>query len=65
MTELKSTLQKPSNLQLDEQEGPISWERIIKIFNWNKGGPYNLAAEAVDRHIAEGFGEKIALRYVD
>ena len=65
MTELKSTLQTPSNLQLDEREGPISWERIIKIFNWNKGGSYNLAAEAVDRHIAEGFGGKIALRYVD
>ena len=42
----------------------FSWEAIASTFSWSTTGKVNMAYESVDRHVADGFGEKIALHYV-
>ncbi len=41
----------------------FSWKEIEKTFSWSDTGKVNMAYECVDRHVAAGFGEKIALHY--
>ncbi|MBS4224592.1 acetate--CoA ligase [Lederbergia citrea] len=54
------------NVQSDlAEKQSIAWEEIEKNFSWHETGKVNMAYECVDRHVAEGFGEKIALHYVE
>lgn len=41
------------------------WEDVEAHFTWSKTGKVNMAHEAIDRHVAEGRGGKIALHYSD
>jgi acetyl-CoA synthetase len=41
------------------------WEDVEAHFTWSKTGKVNMAYEAIDRHVAEGRGGKIALHYSD
>ncbi|WP_077620025.1 acetate--CoA ligase [Bacillus sinesaloumensis] len=43
----------------------FSWENVEKEFSWKKTGQVNMAYECIDRHVAEGYGEKVALHYVN
>lgn len=45
--------------------GDFDWSRAGERFTWAKSGKINIAHEAVDRHVAEGRGDKPALIYVD
>lgn len=42
----------------------FSWEAITSTFSWSTTGKVNMAYESVDDHVANGFGEKIALHYI-
>ena len=41
----------------------FSWENIEKEFSWYETGKVNMAYEAIDKHVDEGYGDKIALHY--
>ncbi|MCP8615931.1 acetate--CoA ligase [Salirhabdus salicampi] len=56
-----------SNYNLQHYEkvyNNFSWESVEKAFSWSKTGQLNIAYEAVDKHVDEGYGDKIALHYV-
>lgn len=55
-----------SNLgNYDEAYGNFKWEDVEKNFSWYETGLINMAHEAIDRHVEQGKGAKIALRYSD
>lgn len=43
----------------------FSWEDVNKQFSWYKTNKVNMAYECIDRHVADGFGEKTAIHYVN
>lgn len=43
----------------------FNWIDIEKQFTWYETGKVNMAYEAIDRHVAEGRGDKAALLYSD
>lgn len=49
----------------EEERNSFSWERIEEHFTWKTTGKVNMAYEAIDRHIMEGKGNKVALLYCD
>ncbi|NMO94683.1 acetate--CoA ligase [Paenibacillus lemnae] len=55
-----------SNLSDYEQAAArFSWEEVESHFTWYDTGKVNMAYEAIDRHVAEGRGDKVALLYSD
>ncbi|RUT47865.1 acetate--CoA ligase [Paenibacillus anaericanus] len=55
-----------SNLgNYDEAYGNFKWEDVEKNFSWYETGLINMAHEAIDRHVEQGKGAKIALSYSD
>ncbi|MFC7681649.1 acetate--CoA ligase [Paenibacillus sp. GCM10028914] len=55
-----------SNMNNYEQTAAhFSWDEIERHFTWYETGKVNMAYEAIDRHVAEGRGEKTALLYSD
>lgn len=56
----------PYNLSdYDAARKSSPWERAATDLTWSRTGKLNLAHEAVDRHVEEGYGEKTALIYAD
>lgn len=43
----------------------FSWDDVKSNFSWQKTGLVNMAYECIDKHVAEGYGEKIAIHYVN
>ncbi len=43
----------------------FDWTIITKHFSWTHTQKINMAYECVDRHVEEGFGDKVALHYID
>ncbi|MCS1350114.1 acetate--CoA ligase [Mechercharimyces sp. CAU 1602] len=43
----------------------FSWDEVEREFSWYETGRVNAAYEAIDRHVDEGRGGQIALRYLD
>jgi acetyl-CoA synthetase len=43
----------------------FKWEDVEKEFSWYSTGKVNAAYEAIDRHVDEGRGEKVALLFRD
>lgn len=41
----------------------FTWKAIESHFSWSDTGKVNMVYESVDRHVADGYGEKIALHY--
>lgn len=41
----------------------FSWKAIESNFSWSETGKVNMAYECADRHVAEGFGDKVAIQY--
>lgn len=55
-----------SNMQsYEEAVKTFNWADIEAQFSWSTTGRVNMAYEAIDRHVASGKGEKIALHYSD
>ncbi|BCJ88485.1 acetate--CoA ligase [Effusibacillus dendaii] len=64
--ELIPVLTTNNNLQdYEEAYKNFKWEDVEKEFSWSKTGKVNIAYEAVDRHVDEGRGDKIALLFND
>ena len=49
----------------DKVTQAFDWSQVEKVFSWAQTGKVNIAYEAIDRHVQEGRGEKIALKYSD
>ncbi|GMK41610.1 acetyl-coenzyme A synthetase [Paenibacillus sp. CCS19] len=43
----------------------FDWRQIEEHFTWHTTGKVNMAYEAIDRHVQEGRGSKVALHYSD
>ncbi len=57
---------KVSNMaSYEEAVESFNWADIEKQFTWSTTGKVNMAYEAIDRHVAEGRGDNIALHYSD
>ncbi|MDN4067256.1 acetate--CoA ligase [Paenibacillus vini] len=55
-----------SNLgNYEEAYANFNWEDVEKQFSWYETGKVNMAYEAIDRHVDEGRGDRIALRFND
>lgn len=65
MTLKLEPLNKTYNLS-NYQEGAVnfSWKEVEKQFSWFNSGKVNMAHECVDRHVIDGYGDKIALHYL-
>lgn len=49
----------------EEAREQFDWGQIEQHFTWHTTGKVNMAYEAIDRHIQEGRGSKVALHYSD
>ncbi|MBP3961152.1 acetate--CoA ligase [Paenibacillus lignilyticus] len=49
----------------DETYGNFSFEQLEQQFSWSETGKVNMAYEAIDRHVAAGRGDNVALYYSD
>ncbi|WP_424765896.1 acetate--CoA ligase [Paenibacillus sp. sgz302251] len=55
-----------SNLvNYEEAVASFDWNQIESQFSWYSTGKVNMAYEAIDRHVEQGKGNKIALYYSD
>ncbi|MFC4768647.1 acetate--CoA ligase [Effusibacillus consociatus] len=64
--ELIPVLSTENNLvSYEEAYKNFKWEDVEKEFSWSKTGKVNIAYEAVDRHVDEGRGDKVALLFRD
>jgi len=55
-----------SNLgSYEEAVKNFRWEDVESFFSWSRTGKVNMAYEAVDRHVENGKGDRIALHYSD
>lgn len=43
----------------------FDWKAVEKQFSWAENGKVNMAHECIDRHVEDGYGEKVALLYKD
>ncbi|WP_414055248.1 acetate--CoA ligase [Macrococcus equi] len=43
----------------------FDWKTVEKQFSWAENGKVNMAHECIDRHVEDGYGEKVALLYKD
>lgn len=43
----------------------FQWQDVESVFSWHQTGKVNAAYECIDRHVADGNGNKIALLYSD
>ncbi|AZN42105.1 acetate--CoA ligase [Paenibacillus albus] len=49
----------------EETYNAFSFDQLEQQFSWHETGKVNMAYEAIDRHVAEGRGDKVALYYSD
>lgn len=49
----------------EEIRDSFSWEQASSELSFTRNGKINAAYETIDRHVDEGYGDKIALHYVD
>lgn len=60
------TVDQHANLHnYDLARKEANWKDVEKQFTWSKTAKVNMVYEAIDRHVDEGKGEKIALHYSD
>lgn len=43
----------------------FDWNEVEKAFSWHETGKVNMAYECIDRHVNNGKGDKVALKYKD
>lgn len=55
----------PNMSDYEKWSADFRWEDVEKQFSWYETGKVNMAYEAIDRHVANGRGDKIALYYSD
>ncbi|MCG7407634.1 acetate--CoA ligase [Paenibacillus sp. ACRRX] len=62
---IAATATSPNLTNYEVSAESFNWEEIEKHFTWHESGKVNMAYEAIDRHVAEGRADKIALYYSD
>ncbi|MCM3289418.1 acetate--CoA ligase [Paenibacillus sp. MER 180] len=55
----------PNMSNYEQWSADFKWEDVEKQFSWYETGKVNMAYEAIDRHVANGRGDKVALYYSD
>ena len=55
---------RPNLIDYDSVRAAFDWQGAHKILAGLPGGGLNMAHEAVTRHVAEGRGERVALRHI-
>ncbi len=55
----------PNLKNYEEAVADFSWESVEQNFSWAETGRVNMAYEAIDRHVDQGRGDKVALLYSD
>ena len=64
--ELYKAVDKTPNIKdYDSVYESFQWEDTFDHFSWSKTGQYNMAYECIDKHVEEGYGEHVALKYRD
>ncbi|WP_152392284.1 acetate--CoA ligase [Paenibacillus guangzhouensis] len=64
--EIIEAVASSSNLgKYEDVYSQFKWEEIEKNFSWYTTGQVNMAYEAIDRHVEQGLGDKVALYYSD
>ena len=59
----KATDQQANMPNYEAAKENLSWEEVSKQFSWYETGKVNMAYELIDRHVDDGYGDKIALHY--
>lgn len=62
---IPATAQNPNLKNYEAAAASFEWDQIERQFSWYDTGKMNMAYEAVDRHVDQGNGSKIALYYSD
>lgn len=62
---IPATATKSNLKSYEEERANFNWEQIESRFSWHATGKVNMAYEAIDRHVEQGNGSKIALYYSD
>lgn len=62
---LHSVVERSNLGNYEQAREQFHWEEIERHFTWYQTGKVNMAHEAIDRHVDEGRGAKIALHYSD
>ncbi|KKK35797.1 acetyl-CoA synthetase [Salinicoccus sediminis] len=59
----EATDQNPNLKNYDEAVKNFDWNEVEKNFSWYETGKYNMAYEAIDKHVENGLADKVALHY--
>lgn len=62
---IAASASNPNMQSYENWAGNFNWEDVEKQFSWYDTGKVNMAHEAIDRHVANGRGDKVALHYSD
>ncbi|MCE5167903.1 acetate--CoA ligase [Paenibacillus profundus] len=62
---IAASASNPNMQSYENWAGNFNWEDVEKQFSWYDTGKVNMAYEAIDRHAANGRGDKVALHYSD
>ncbi|MDQ0059538.1 acetate--CoA ligase [Paenibacillus harenae] len=62
---IPATATKANLTNYEETAANFNWEQIESRFSWYDTGKVNMAYEAIDSHVEQGKGSKIALHYSD
>ena len=62
--DLRTFRVQPHLLDYDATCAAFSWADVRASLAWGDGGALNIGHAAVDRHVAEGHGDRIALRWL-
>lgn len=62
---IPATAQNSNLPNYEEAINSFEWSQIESQFSWYTTGKVNMAYEAIDRHVEQGKGDKIALYYSD
>ncbi|MNZ39465.1 Acetyl-coenzyme A synthetase [compost metagenome] len=62
---IPATADNPNMPNYDEAAASFDWKQIESQFSWYSTGKVNMAYEAIDRHVEQGKGGKVALYYSD
>src|SRR5699024_6750353 len=57
----EATDENPNLKDYDETVKNFEWNEVEKNFSWYETGKYNMANEAVDKHVENGLADNVAL----
>ncbi|MDF2945420.1 MAG: AMP-dependent synthetase and ligase [Bacillales bacterium] len=63
--QLQASNDKHNLIDYQNEYSNFDWKEVEKEFSWYITGKVNIAYEAIDRHVKNGLGNKIALYYKD